>query len=210
MSTIENNLILPIKEEELSPLHRILLHTDGTVTEVLRQWTGSIINIIKPPLNSCFLWNKLDKHNLYYKTNNTGNSYSEYKYREVILQCAETRVNLVYALSLVYTHNIKPAILYKLDHTDLGIGMIIDSEKLETYREILAFNKLKISDVPFFQKIFQRANQFILHRAYVIYHAKKPCFIINEYFPSEPEHFDFQVATSDKKRILHYQKASFE
>ncbi len=205
MANSNNSLILPIREEELSPLHRILLHTNGTVTQALRQWTGSIINIIKPPLNSCFLWNKLDKHNLYYK-NSVDQSCKDFKFREVILQCAQTNVNLVYALSLLCLRNLTPTILYKLDHTDFGIGEIIDSEKLETYREILTFNKFKVDDFPFFRKIFPRAAQYILHRAYVIYHLQKPCFIINEYFPSEPMHFDYQVAASDKERILNYQK----
>jgi chorismate-pyruvate lyase len=90
----------------------------------------------------------------------------------------------------------------------MGIGMVINSEKLETYREILTFNKFKVTDFAFFQKIFPRANHFILHRAYIISHNQKPMFIINEYFPSEPEHFDFQVAASDKERILNYQRDS--
>jgi len=208
---IQNNALnLPIKEEELSPLHRILLHTDGTVTEVLRQWTGTIVNIIKPPLNSCFLWNKLDKLNLYFKGNSTNTACKDFKFREVILQNAETNTNLVYALSLICIKNLTATVLYKLDHTDMGIGMIVDSEKLESYREIVEFSKMKVENVPFFQKIFPRSKQFILHRAYVIYSSKKPCFIINEYFPSEPEHFDFQVANSDKKRILGYRKESFK
>ncbi|MHA1277614.1 MAG: chorismate--pyruvate lyase family protein [Candidatus Helarchaeota archaeon] len=208
--TSTNNLILPIKEAELSPLHRILLHTNGTVTQVLRQWTGSFINIVKPALNSCFLWDKLEKNHLYYKLDSVNHSCREFKYREVILQCVKTGTNLVYALSLICHLNLTPTILHKLDHSDLGIGMIIEAEKLETYREILAFKKFKVKDFSFFQKIFPRAKNYILHRCYVIYHKKKPCFIINEYFPSEPEHFDFQVAISDKKRILNYPKESFE
>lgn len=202
-------LVLPIEERELSPLHRILLHTNGTVTQTLRQWTGSIINIIKPPVKSCFLWNKLHKYNLYYNGNRNSDC-AAFKYREVILQCGETKTNLVYALSLICTKNVTPAIIHQLDHSDLGIGMIIEREKLETYREIVRFSKFNVSNVPFFQKIFPLAEEYILHRAYVIYHAKKPSFIINEYFPSEPEHFDFQVAASDKKRILNYRRESFE
>ncbi|MHA1265750.1 MAG: chorismate--pyruvate lyase family protein [Candidatus Helarchaeota archaeon] len=206
----KDNLILPIKEEELSPLHRILLHTNGTVTQVLRQWTGSLINIIKPAIHSCFLWDKLEKHHLYYRGENIGVASYDFKFREVILQSAQTQTNLVYALSLIFIKNLTPTILHKLDHTDLGIGMIIDAEKLETYREILAFNKFKLQNVRFFQKIFPHAQHFILHRAYVIYHDRKPGFIINEYFPSEPEHFDFQVAASDKRRILTYPKGAFK
>ncbi|MHC1591081.1 MAG: hypothetical protein ACXQS8_03275, partial [Candidatus Helarchaeales archaeon] len=59
--------IHPVKEEELGPLHRILLHTDGTVTQVLRQWTGSEIDIVKPEKNSCFLRDQIEKHGLYHK-----------------------------------------------------------------------------------------------------------------------------------------------
>ena len=205
-----DDLVLPLKEEELSPLHRILLHTDGTVTDVLRQFTGAIINVVKPPLNTCFLWDKLDKHSLYYKGNPENNLCKEFKYREVILQSAQSNQNLVYALSLICLKNITPSILLKLDHTDMGIGMIITSERLETFREILTFNKFKVSDFPFFRKIFPRANHFILHRTYTISNNQKPIFIINEYFPSEPEHFDYQVAASDKERILNYQKESLK
>jgi hypothetical protein len=90
--------------------------------------------------------------------------------------------------------------------------MIIDAEKLESYREIVAFNKFKTQDVPFFSKVFPRADQskYILHRAYIILYHRKPCFIINEYFPSDARHFDFQVAASDKKRILTYPRTAFD
>ena len=209
MLTQNTSLVLPIEERELSPLHRILLHSNGTVTQTLRQWTGSLINLIKPEINTCFLWNKLHKYDLYYKSDRL-RSCKDFKYREVILQCAKTKINLVYALSLICVKNLTSTILHKLDHSDLGIGMIIEAEKLETYREILIFSKFKVDDVHFFRKIFPHAHHHILHRAYVIYHAKNPCFVINEYFPSEPEHFDFQIATSDKKRILNYRKKSFE
>ncbi len=203
------NLVLPIEERELSPLHRILLHSNGTVTQTLRQWTGSLINLIKPKINTCFLWNKLHKYDLYYKSDRL-HFCKNFKYREVILQCAKTETNLIYALSLICTKNITPVIMHKLDYSNLGIGMIIEEEKLETYREIMTFSKFNVNNVQFFRKLFPFAKEYILHRAYVIYHAKKPIFIINEYFPSEPEHFDFQIATSDKKRILNYRKESFK
>ena len=199
--------ILPIKEEELSPLHRILLHTSTTVTEVLRQWTNSNIIIVKPPINTCFLYDDLKKHNLFFKCGELDlESSNKFWLREVILRNANNKKNLVYAFSLVNLQNINKRVYYKLEHTDYGIGMIIEQERLETYREIEEFKKINLIEFPFFKKIFPRANNYILHRAYNIFHDKKLWFTINEYYPSEPEHFDFQISDSDKKRVLDYSR----
>ncbi|MHA1785647.1 MAG: chorismate pyruvate-lyase family protein [Candidatus Helarchaeota archaeon] len=200
--------ILPLREEELSPLHRILLHTNGTVTEVLRQWTNANIIIVKPLLNTCFLYDKLNKHKLFFECKKANGKVvpESSMLREVILRNASNKHNLVYAFTLVYNKNINRRVKYKLDHTDYGIGMIIEQERLETYRQIEEFKKISVEEFPFFKKIFPKANQYILHRAYNIFHNKKLWFTINEYFPSEPEHFDFQISESDKKRILNYSR----
>jgi len=203
--------ILPIREEELSPLHRILLHTSTTVTEVLRQWTNSNIIIVKPPINTCFLYEDLKKYDLFFKCGELDlESSNKFWLREVILRNANNKKNLVYAFSLINLQNINKRVYYKLEHTDYGIGMIIEQEKLETYREIEEFKKIKVKEFPFFNKIFPRANNYILHRAYNIFHDKKLWFTINEYYPSEPEHFDFQISDSDKKRILEYSRDLFK
>ena len=199
---------LHIREEELSPLHRILLHTSGTVTEILRQWTNSNVIIIKPPLNTCFLYDKLEKTKLYFNCNEDKN-YVPWL-REVVLRNATTKQNLVYAFSHVFLKNVSRRVKYKLEHTDYGIGEIIEQEKLETYRQIEEFNKISIDEFDFFKKMFPRAKKYILHRAYNIFRHKKLWFTINEYFPSEPEHFDFQVPDSDKTRILGYSKDLFK
>jgi len=194
---------LHIREEELSPLHRILLHTSGTVTEILRQWTNSNIIIVKPPLNTCFLYDKLEKTKLYFSCKSDGIPWL----REVVLQNVGTKQNLVYAFSQIYLKNLNRQVKYKLEHSDYGIGEIIEQEKLETYRQIEEFNKISVEgEYDFFKKVFPRAKKFILHRAYNIFRNKKLWFTINEYFPSEPEHFDFQIADSDKNRILGYSK----
>ncbi|NHI94121.1 MAG: DUF98 domain-containing protein [Candidatus Lokiarchaeota archaeon] len=199
--------ILPVREEELSPLHRILLHTSTTVTEVLRQWTNSNIVIVKPPINTCFLYDDLKKHKLYFECIDVRkNGEDKFWLREVILRNANTKRNLVYAFSLINLQNISKRVYYKLEHTDYGIGMIIEQERLETYREIEEFKKIKVKEFIFFRKIFPSANKYILHRAYNMFHDKKLWFTINEYYPSEPEHFDFQVSDADKKRILDYSR----
>ncbi len=195
---------LPFREEELSPLHRILLHTSGTVTEILRQWTNSNLIIVKPPLKTCFLYDNLEKTKLYFNCNEDENNVPWL--REVILRNASTKQNMVYAFSHVYLKNVNRRVKYKLEHTDYGIGEIIEQEKLETYRQIEEFNKISVQEYPFFNKVFPKAKKFILHRAYNIFRYKRLWFTINEYFPSEPEHFDFEVSGSDKKRILGYSK----
>ncbi|MHA1300189.1 MAG: chorismate pyruvate-lyase family protein [Candidatus Helarchaeota archaeon] len=171
-----------VEKKKLSPIHRIILHTNGTVTQVLREWTDQIINVIKPITS---FYTELVKDNLFFRPNNS----SPLKSREVILQNFNSKKNLVYALTFIHFQNLNQETQYKLEHTDYGIGMIIEQQKLETYREILKFHKIDISKFPVFNKIFPEAKSYILHRAYNIIHQKKIWFTINEYFPSEAKHF---------------------
>ncbi|MHA1377103.1 MAG: chorismate--pyruvate lyase family protein [Candidatus Helarchaeota archaeon] len=172
-----------IEKNELSPIHRILLHTNGTVTQVLREWIGEIINVVR--LNNSY-YRDLEKYNLFYKPNKS----SLLKSREIILQNFSTKKNLVYALTFIQFQNLNQVTQYKLEHTDYGIGMILEQQKLETYREILEFHRIDVHKFKFFKNIFLKANSFILHRAYNIIHEQKIWFTINEYFPAELDHFE--------------------
>lgn len=170
-------------KKKLTSFHRILLHTNGTVTEVLREWTGFIIHVTKPPIS---LYEELKQYNLYYKPENSPSD----KIREVILQDSKNKKTLVYAISFIQSQNLNQITKFKLEHSDYGIGTIIDQQRLETYREILNFHKINILNYPFFKKIFPQANSLILHRVYNIIHKQKIWFTINEYFPSESDHFN--------------------
>lgn len=169
-------------KRKLSPIHRILLHTNGTVTQVLREYTNDIITVIKP---SEIFYDYLAKNNLFHLPDEN----ISIKSREIILQNSRTKKNLVFALTFIQLPNLNQETQYNLEHTDYGIGMIIDQQNLETYRKILNFHKIN-PKFEVFKKIFPESNSFIIHRAYNIIHQKKVMFTINEYFPSDSNHFE--------------------
>jgi len=156
-------------DQSLSAFQKILLMTDGTVTDLIALYTGEPIKVKKIG-QKIFLSDDRQKF---------CHPETPLLERDVLL-CGEHK-NYLYAESIFVFGLLSRSIQYKLLETDCPIGLMWKKEKLETYRDILS-HKTEVCD-----KVSSYFNvpslTPIISRTYSIYHQGKILGTITEKFP---------------------------
>lgn len=171
---------------DLSPVQRILLGTDGSVTSLLELVTGS-------PVSVSTLLQEIRKADARTADELDIQPGEEINHRIVELRNAETGEVLVYAVSDTPLSRLSPEFREDLMKADIPIGRILAKYRMESRREILEMNagpsdaRMRVSfglgtDLPF------------LSRKYRIYHQDRPLICIKEAFPAH--------SFLDRKRII--------
>ncbi len=159
-----------IVDQPLSTFQKILLTTDGTVTDLIALYTGESIRVKKVG-QKMFL------------SDNSQNFFcppeTPLLERNVLL-CGASK-NYLYAESVFVVGLLSHSIQYKLLETDCPIGLMWKEEKLDMYRDILG-HKTEICDTV--AAYFDVPPQTpIISRTYSIYHRGKILGTITEKFP---------------------------
>jgi chorismate-pyruvate lyase len=154
----------------LSLFQRVLLSTDGTVTDLISLYTGEAIRVKKlvqeirtgdaPAMLACVGATRLLD-------------------RKIVL--AGARQNFLYADSVFVFERFSASIQQQLLNTDRPIGLMWKEERLETYREIVASDVGPAPDVAVHFAL--PADAPFVSRTYVIHHAGKPLGAITEKWP---------------------------
>lgn len=155
----------------LSLLQRILLMTDGTVTDILKLYAGEAISVRRleqtitrdntQPLLSVSPETALLK-------------------RRVIL-CGD-KTNYLYAESFLVFDMLTETMRYKLLETDCPMGRVWKEERLETYREVVEH---RIAPCPRVSMHFDVPLHIpILSRTYLVFVRNKSFGVVTESFPS--------------------------
>ena len=158
-------------DQNLSLFQKILLTTDGTVTNLLQLATKESIKVKKIE-QEIYL---SGENETYLCPVNTP------VLRRNIILCSETK-NYLYAESLFIFENLSRSTQYKLLETDLPIGLLWKKEKLESLRQIIDF---KVEECGFLAPYFDLdPTSPIYSRSYLISNKLKPLGIITEKFPA--------------------------
>jgi chorismate-pyruvate lyase len=155
---------------ELSLFQKVLLSTDGTVTDLIALYTGESIRVTKveqvldvgtaPALLDC-------------------EGSVQLLRRKILL--SGVRSNYLYADSLFVFDRFSTATRQQLLHTDRPIGLLWNEARLETYREVVAHEVAACPDIaPYFSLA---DNALFVSRTYVIYRLSKPLGAITEKWP---------------------------
>ncbi|MCS4304853.1 chorismate pyruvate-lyase family protein [Chryseobacterium sp. BIGb0232] len=158
-----------LKKNSLSTFQKVMMKTDGTVTDLVALYTGDIItvNVLRQQRIS-ELPTFLDL--------SSGDSVLR---RIVLLQGKEN--NYVYAESLFVFNRLSDYVQQKLVESDSPIGLLWKQEKFECYREILDVTLERNDRVA---NYFNESDDSeILSRTYAIYTDKRILGIITEKFP---------------------------
>ncbi|MFA5331095.1 MAG: beta-ribofuranosylaminobenzene 5'-phosphate synthase [Methanoregula sp.] len=159
----------------LSSVHKILLGTDGSVTQLLESVTGHKVSvrtreqvIVKADAGSAERLNIARG--------------DEVNHRVVELLDSATGEVLVYATSQTPVARLAPEFRDDLMKADIPIGKIIESHHIEARREILSANVTRAQDEMC--GIFPVCkNEPLLSRQYQIIHSGEPLIFIEEKFP---------------------------
>ncbi len=145
----------------LSPIERLFLSTDGTVTHMLEALTRREVSID-------ILHREV-----------TGNRL----YRTVALECDSGRTPLVWARSTIRLSPLEESIADELVDGDIGIGHVLREECAETRRTIAEVNAR--FDGEGFPSFVESDAACLLERTYRIHAASAHIMTITEFFPKD-------------------------
>ncbi len=171
-------IIRPIQasDSELSQFQSILLSTDGTVTDLIRHFTGEDIRVTKL-LQEIIDSDKPQALELSGK--------QDLLHRKILL--SGKNQHYLYAESHFVLDRMSEFLRKELTETDIPIGLLWQRERLETFREIIDCQLETGEELyPYFPSmldICEEEEKGFLSRRYKVYHNKKILGLITEKFP---------------------------
>lgn len=162
-----------VDPRQLSSFQRILLTTDGTVTEILEAYLWEAIRIVKLYQDAI----ETDASVPYLKIG----PHSPVLIRKVILCGKSSHKNYIYAESIVARDRLDERIQRGLTETQKPVGQLMLEARLETYREILTCRLEPAAEVGEYFDIAPGAN--LISRTYRVFANRQPFMLITEKFP---------------------------
>ncbi len=159
--------------KNLSSFQRILLTTDGTVTEILEAQFWEAINLIK-----LFQEKQVINTRIPFLEIDAG---TEILIRKILLQGQQSKTNYIYAESILVPGKLGSDLQEKLIKTDKPLGRLMIEARTETFREILTCKREKAEELGSHFKLPADAN--LVSRTYRVFAQKKPIMLITEKFP---------------------------
>lgn len=159
--------------KNLSPFQRILLTTDGTVTEILEAQFWEPINLIK-----LFQEKRVSDVDIPYLEIRSG---TDILVRKILLQGNDSKTNYIYAESILVPEHLDDYLQDGLINTDKPLGRLMIEAKTETFREILSCKKEKAEELN--EYFDQAAESILISRTYRVFADQKPIILITEKFP---------------------------
>ena len=155
-------------DESLSVLQKVLLTTDGTVTQLLEIYTSERISV-----------QKLEHALVKGAPDSLGVSASEPVLSRRILLRGPTRPYM-YAHSWLVPSRMPKGMQEAILQTDTPIGQLWKAARLETFREIIDFRRERDSEIAALFGI----DDSLLSRTYLISAGGAPMGLIVEKFPA--------------------------
>jgi beta-ribofuranosylaminobenzene 5'-phosphate synthase len=178
---------------KLSPVQKMLLGTDGSVTSLLEIITGSPIEIetlaqrVVPAEKSVAAELKIKPG-------------EEVNHRIVKLKRADTGETLIYAVSHTPLKRLDPNFKDDLIRADIPIGVILKRHRIESRRDITGADVLQADrEIASVFNIFPRET--MLSRNYTIIRHGEPLIAIRETFPYNSFQDERRVVVETPSRI---------
>lgn len=161
---------LPVK----SFLQRLMLVTDGRITDIVQAYSGETVEAVK-------LQQKLVVSNSRFSPLQLDCSYQILE-RSIVLQGSLSKTNYLYADSQIVLARLNSEIRDKLIFSRQPIGRLLRENKIETYREILDCG---IEPAGMLAQHFNiEPNAEIIYRTYLVLIERLPVMQITEKFPT--------------------------
>ena len=184
LSTLDNKNIVhkpPHKNllKCLTGFQRLLLVTDGTVTELLEQYLEESIKVHK-------LYEKIE-----YNFDNLPSTHKAFLSldqipilkREVLLQGQSSSKNWIYAESSILLKNLPQDFCTDLLDSQEPIGKLWEKYRTETYKAMLCSEKIIAGQLATYFSI--NTIDEVISRTYAVYSKQKLTMVITEIFPHQ-------------------------
>ncbi len=161
----------------LSPLQRVILSTDGTLTGLLEAYLGEAMAVVKlgesstPPQDEQVLaWLLLTQN-------------APVMERQILLRGAESGQTWLHARSYLLPERIEPrSFREQLIKTDAPIGKLWQAHRSETFKEILQWG-IESADNRLAEYFGIGDGDELLWRTYRVFAHRLPAMVITEKFP---------------------------
>ena len=163
----------PVDPKELSSFQRILLTTDGMVTEMLEAYLWERMTVVK--LSQEDVRSEVAIPELEIEKGH------EVLQRTILLQGRMSHKNHIYAHSIIVPGRLDEPMREGLLHSGKAIGLLILEDRLETFREILSCGREQAGDLS--KHFFIEPDAFLIYRTYRVMAKGVPIMLITEKFP---------------------------
>jgi len=162
-----------IDPAKLSVFQRIILTTDGTLTEILEAYLSEKIRLVK--LSEII--EPISGDNLLLDIA----SGQEVMQRKILLQGKISRNNWVYAESILVPDRLDEKLKKGLLVSQEPMGRLWLEHRLETFKEIVDSAREPAEDLADYFKI--KRSDKLLSRTYRVFSGRRPIILITEKFP---------------------------
>jgi chorismate-pyruvate lyase len=161
----------------LSPLQRVLIITDGTLTEILEAAFLERIRLVKiaqqtVPSTTAHIQLAPAPREFFLE-------------RKILLQGTKSNKNYVYAESIIALDRLPASFRNDLINSDTSLGRLWLEHKLETFKELLEVKCERANDLC--EHFNCKKSDMLLVRTYQVASTAVPIMLISEYFPVEYE-----------------------
>ena len=158
----------------LDPFQRILLVTDGTLTEILEANFFERIQLVKVSQD---IISATTSHVLLDPV--PGEALGE---RKILLQGARTGRNYVYAESLIAVDRLGESFRKELLDSGIPLGRLWLEHQLETFKKLQAVRCQRAGALSHYFECAE--TELLLDRTYRVVSGGRPVMVIAEYFPA--------------------------
>ena len=163
-----------IDPSKLSTLQRIVLTTDGTLTEILEAYLFEKIRIVKLSEGTVSITQDIPPLAI--------EQGSEVIERKVLLQGKISRKNFIYAESVLVTDRLDEKFKNELLYSKTPLGRLWLEHKLETFKEIIDTAEETAEKLLAYFPL--QPEDKIFSRTYRVFSQRQPIMTITEKFPA--------------------------
>jgi chorismate-pyruvate lyase len=162
-----------INPRSLSSFQRILLTTDGTVTEILEAYLWESMQVIKLDQDMIETQQAIP-----YLELPLG---AKVMLRRILLRGKTSHKNYIYAESIVVPDRLNDTLRDGLMSTKKPLGQLMIETRLETFREILNCRREPAEELGAYFDV--DPGSMLISRTYRVFCERKPLMLITEKFP---------------------------
>ncbi|MEE4359286.1 MAG: chorismate pyruvate-lyase family protein [Desulfococcaceae bacterium] len=171
----------PVNLSELNIFQKILLTSDGTLTEIIEAYISDNIHVVK--LSEELIQITADLLSLDIQKG------KKVINRKILLQGRSSSKNWLYAESVIVPDRLEVKFKDELMKSRRPIGKLWRKYKIETFKEIIEYSRESAGQIADYFGINKEDS--ILSRTYRVFSRQKPIMMITEKFPES--YYQFPV-----------------
>lgn len=163
----------PIDLSSLATIQKVLLISDGTLTNIIEVLAGENIQVTKLSEEQVRIDSGADLLDV--------KPGDEALLRKILLRGVRSMCNYLYAESLIIPQRLQPELRERLVCESTPIGRLWIEHRTETFKEMISMRRERAENLAHFFQILP--DDVMLARTYRVFSQQQPVMVITEKFP---------------------------